>query len=148
ERAREASVIRAPVDGQLTRLAVHGAGETVQAGQTVAEIAPASEPLVFEAMLSNSDIGRVKPGQRGLIKVDAYPYQRYGTLAPEVTWISPDTVTDPAGGRAYRVIVPPAAPAGSATRIPLRLGLTATAEIVVARRRMIELLLDTLRGGG
>src|SRR5437763_12813029 len=107
------------MDGQVTRLNGHEVGESVQPGQTAAEVAPSGAPLVIEAMVANTDVGRVKIGQRVRIKVDAYPYQRYGTLEGEVTSISPDAVADKSGGAAaYRVIITPAAQ----KEIPPRLG--------------------------
>ena len=51
-------------------------------------------------------------------------------------------LADKTGGSAYRVVVSPAA----RKEIPLRLGLSATAEIVTTRRRIIELVVRTLRG--
>jgi multidrug efflux pump subunit AcrA (membrane-fusion protein) len=120
----------------------------VQTGQTVAELAPAGAPLVIEAMVANTDVGRVKAGQRVRIKVDAYPYQRYGTLEGEVTSIAPDTTADKSGasaGSAYRAIITPL-PSPAAKSIPLRLGLSTTTEIITARPRIIELIVRTLRG--
>jgi multidrug efflux pump subunit AcrA (membrane-fusion protein) len=148
QRALDASMIVAPTAGQVTRLAVHGIGETVQAGQTVAEVAPAGAPLVFQARVANNDVGRVRVGQRATIKVDAYPYQAYGTLEGNVQFIGADAVAERDELPGYRVIVVPAPrpSAPGADAISLRLGLSATVEIVTERRRIIELFLRRVRG--
>lgn len=150
QRDVEASTILAPLDGQITRLAVRGPGETVQQGQTVAELAPLGEPLVFEARVSTSDIGRVSTGQRVKAKVDAYPHQRYGLVDGHVSDVSPDVTVTGREPAAFSVLVTPELRTQRSSRrsIPLRLGLTATAEIVTARRRLVELLLRSLSGEG
>jgi multidrug resistance efflux pump len=144
-RALAASMVVAPLDGQLIRLGVRGAGETVQPGQVVAEVAPAGAPLVFEAQVANGDIGRVRPGQRARIKVDAYPHHRYGAIAATVAAIAPGATAEAGAGLTYRVVLTPSP--SPRRRIPLRLGLAATVEIVARRRRLIELFVDSLRGG-
>lgn len=149
QRALDAGMIVSPAAGQLTRLSVRGAGETLAAGQTVAEIAPGDAPLVFEAQVPSSDIGRVGVGQAAIIKVDAYPHQEFGTVSGRVLSVSPDAAPTANGGTAYRVVIVPAVPAPRPGQKPilLRLGLGATVEIVAERRRIIDLLLRSIRGG-
>jgi multidrug resistance efflux pump len=149
ERALDASMILAPSDGQVTRLTVRGPGQVVQAGQIVAEMAPANAPLIFEARLPLDSIGRVRLGQTARIKLDAYPFQQYGTLEGTLTYLSADAVTEGNAPPSYRAIVVPAArPEDPAARkIVLRLGLSATVEIVAKRRRLIELFFRGRDGG-
>lgn len=148
ERALSAGMILAPTAGQLTRLGVRGPGESVNAGQLLAEIAPGTAPLVFEAQVPSADIARVAVGQSVLLKVDAYPYQEYGVLNGRVVAVSPDVSATASGGAAYRVILAPEAPPTQTGRgrITLRLGLGATAEIVVDRHRILDLLFRAVRG--
>jgi HlyD family secretion protein len=149
QRTVDAGMIVAPAAGQLTRLSVRGVGEAVAVGQTVAEVAPGDAPLVFEALVPSSDIGRVSVGQRAILKVDAYPHQEFGTVNGRVLYISPDAAPTPNGGSAYRVTLAPTVPTPRPGQKPivLRLGLGATAEIVAERRRIIDLLLRAIRGG-
>lgn len=147
-RALDASMIVAPMTGQLTRLVVQGAGETVQPGQTVAEVAPAGSPLIFEARVANSDAGRLRAGLPVRLKVDAFPHQEYGTVAGTVTYFSPDALSAPDGSSYYRVLIAPTGtvpPRFGKKQIVTRLGMSATAEIVAGKKRIIQLL---LRGAG
>lgn len=149
ERTVRGSMIVAPMTGQLTRLHVNGVGEAVQAGQTVAEVAPTGAPLVFEARVANRDVGDLRIGLSVRLKVAAFPYQEYGTVGGTVTSVSPDAVVAPDGLSYYRVlIVPTTLPATRTDRkqLTLRLGLAATAEIVTARKRIAEYLIRTVRG--
>jgi len=149
QRAMENSMIVAPMTGQLTRLQVHGVGEAVQAGQTVAEVAPANAPLVFEAQVANSDVGRLRVGLPAKLKVDAFPHQEYGTVDGTVTYVSPDAAAAPDGGSYYRVRIAPGPlrPRPGKKPVVLRLGLSARAEIIADRSRIIDLLIRSLRGG-
>lgn len=148
-RAVEASILVSPMSGRVTRLGVRGIGETVQPGQTLAEIAPEGAPLVFQTAVDSADMGRLRPGETARIKVHAFPHQEYGVLEGTVESISPDTQPQEGGAAAYRVIVRPLSeqPTRAGKPIELRLGMTATVEIVTERRRIIDLFLKQVRGG-
>lgn len=149
QRAVDASIVTAPMDGQVTRLALRGVGETVQPGQTVAEIAPAGSPLMFEAAVLPSDVGRLRVGQTARVKVHAFPHQEYGVVEGIVVSVSPDTQAQGEASPAYRVVVRPEAAREKQAGKPieLRLGLTATVEVVTERRRIVDLFLNQVRGG-
>lgn len=82
--------LRAPVDGLVQSVNVTTTGEVVTPAQTLVSIVPKDTPLIVEATLSNDDVGFVKVGQHVEIKVDTFPFQKYGTIPGTVTWISPD----------------------------------------------------------
>ena len=52
------------------------------------------DALEVEARLLNKDIGFVQPGQRAAVKVEAFPYTRYGYLNGTITEVSNDAVQD------------------------------------------------------
>lgn len=139
--------LRAPVDGVVSLLEVRKSGEVVQPGQTIAEIAPEAAPLVLEAVLPAREAGFVKLGDRAQVKFDAYPYQDYGIVAGKVTAISPDSKVDERIGAVYRVEIAldRAIVTKESEAIRLKAGQTATAEIVIRRRRIAEVLLDPIR---
>ncbi len=62
--------IAAPAAGTVSRLNVHP-GQILQAGQPVAEFVPIQTYVV--ANFKETDAGRIRPGQRAKIAVDAYP---------------------------------------------------------------------------
>ncbi len=141
------SQIVAPTGGVVTRLDVHTVGAVVHSGQLVAAIAPAGAPLVIEAHVLNKDVAFVRPGLPVKIKLDAFPYQDYGTLDGDVLDISPDAQGDEEQNSYYKVTVglhQTAMQAGD-KRIPLRPGLSATAEIVVERKSVLALFLEPFR---
>ena len=50
-----------------------------------------------EAWLRNRDVGFVAPGQAAVVKIETYPFTRYGTLAGRVRGVSADAVAQDDG---------------------------------------------------
>lgn len=139
--------LTAPVNGVVLALNVRNSGEVVQTGQTLAEIAPQTAPLVLQAILPSREAGFVKIGNTAQIKFDAYPFQDYGIVSGKVISISPDTKQSEQLGAVYRVEI-------SLNRnyvianhqtIKFKPGQTATAEIIIRRRHIADILLDPIR---
>ena len=137
---------RAPVDGIVSRLNLKNAGETVQPGQTIAEIAPRNAPLVLSAVLPDREAGLVKKGMPVKVKFDAYPYQNYGIISGKVISLSSDAERNEQG-TVYRVKVELERDYVNAGQraIKLRAGQTASADIIIRRRRLAEILFDPIR---
>lgn len=85
--------LTAPVAGTVQQLSVHTLGGVVTTAQTLMEIVP-DDALEVEARLQNRDIGFVEPGQRAAVKIEAFPYSRYGYLDGTITEVSNDAVQD------------------------------------------------------
>ncbi|NJO79371.1 MAG: HlyD family efflux transporter periplasmic adaptor subunit [Cyanobacteria bacterium RM1_2_2] len=134
-----------PVDGTISALNVDHQGEIVQAGQTIAEIAPNHAPLVLSAVLPSQEAGLVKEGMPVQMKFDAFPYQNYGIVSGTVESISPDAKSDEKLGVVYQVKISLDQAGQNQAAISFKAGQTATAEIVVRRRRIMEILLEPIR---
>ena len=66
----------------------------VTPAQPIITIVPDGTPLVVEAMALNKDIGFLKEGQKAEVKLDTFPFQKYGTIKGKVVSISPDAFED------------------------------------------------------
>jgi hemolysin D len=93
ERKAGLQLLTAPVDGVVQQLAVHTVGGVVTPAQALAVVVPLDANLEIEAMVSNSDIGFVSPGQEAEIKVDTFNFTRYGLLHGHVLSVSRDAVS-------------------------------------------------------
>jgi hemolysin D len=145
--------IYAPINGTVSSVQVKNVGEVIQPGQTIAELALQKVPLVLEAQLPNREAGFAKVGMPVHIKLDAYPYQEFGMLSGQVQSISPDAQTDPKLGEVYKLKIKLERSyiLSKGRPIPLKIGQTANAEIVIRQRRIISFLFDPieqLRKGG
>ena len=138
---------KAPVDGLVSSLDLQNPGTVIQAGQTIAEIAPKGMPLLLSAILPNREAGFVKEGMPVRIKFDAYPYQDYGVISGKIVSISADAETNDQLGEIYRVKVELDRDYITENRqkIEFKAGQTATADIVIRRRRIVDVLLEPIR---
>jgi hemolysin D len=105
-------------------------------------IVPDDEPLVVEALLLNRDAGFVRAGMKVAVKLDAYPFTRYGTLQGVVERVSPDSTVDQQRGLVFpvrvRLVDPRLVVDGRAAK--LSPGMSVQAEVVTGRRRVIDYL--------
>jgi multidrug resistance efflux pump len=131
EREREKSVLRAHVDGIVTVGEVK-VGDYLEGGRPVFAIA---QELGFraDAAVSSADIGRLRVGMTARIKLDAFDYQKYGTLEGTITYISPDSEVAEERRLYYVVRIRLDAP-----RLPVKLGMLGQAEIVTGEERVLS----------
>ena len=139
------TTITAPVDGTVLSLTVKTIGGVVNAGQQLAQIVPEKVPHYVDAALDNQDVGFVKSGQRVVVKVATYPFQRYGYLEGTVENISPDAIQDDKKGLIYKAKIKLNDDKSSKqNQLKLLPGMSVSAEITTGQRRIIEFFLDPL----
>ncbi|WP_417484085.1 HlyD family type I secretion periplasmic adaptor subunit [Maricaulis salignorans] len=136
--------LTAPVDGIINAINVTTIGEIAQPGEPVITLVPAGAALYVEAYLLNKDVGFVAIGQEVRIKLEAFPFMRYGHLDGIVEQVSPDAIVDEARGLVYPArirVVTNNLHVNGQTPI-LSAGMAATVEIKTGRRRVIAFLLS------
>ncbi len=144
---REASMsLLAPVDGIVQQLGVHTLGGVVTPAQPLMVIVPLDNPLEIEAMVSNRDVGFVFPGQPVEIKVDTFPFTKYGTLEGEIVSVSSDAIQHEVHGAVFTARVRLASDRLRVDEriVPLSPGMTVVVEIRTGQRRLIEYFLGPL----
>nr|WP_236545936.1 HlyD family type I secretion periplasmic adaptor subunit [Photorhabdus akhurstii] len=139
--------LRAPVDGVVQQLAIHTLGGVVQSAQQLMVIVPDDTPLEAEVMVLNKDVGFVHAGQPVEIKVDSFPYTRYGTIRGKVAHVSKDAVKDEQLGLIFpaQIQMERSSIAMDEHEVPLQAGMSITAEIRTGERRVIDYLLSPLQ---
>ena len=112
------------------------------------EIVP-NDTLEAEVTVENKDVGFVKVGQRVAVKIEAFPYTRYGMLEGEVSEVSNDAVLDKKQGLVFTAHV-----RLKANRIwidkqwiALTPGMAVTAEIKTGTQTVAQYLLGPLIEG-
>ncbi len=138
--------LSAPVDGTVQQLAVHTVGGVVTPAQPLMVIVPKDNPIEVEAYVENKDIGFVNEGQEAVVKVETFPFTRYGTIAARVTHVSNDAVNDEKRGLVFpaRVNLARATIQVENKRVNLSPGMAVTVEVKTAQRRVIEYFLSPL----
>jgi hemolysin D len=167
----ERTKLLAPTDGVVQQTAVTTVGQVVTTGQQLIVITPIAGKLQVEALVPNLDIGFIKLGQTAAIKVDAFPFTRFGVLHGKVIKIASGAIDEQDAKRALanataaaNVTPAPAAAPGQPesfvfpvtialdettmkvdnAMIPLTPGMTVTVEIKTDSRRVIDYLLSPL----
>lgn len=137
------SLIRAPEDGVIQEMEIHTVGGIVTPAQTLMKLAPEHAELQVEATLLNKDIGFVKPGQEARLKIDSFPYTKYGFINGRILFISKDAVIDEDLGPVYqmRVSMEKDFINVDGQDINLSPGMSVVTEIKTGKRRMIEYIL-------
>lgn len=140
--------IRAPVDGIVTTVTFADLGAQVDEKTPVALIAPKDARKVLEIEINERDRAFLKPGMPVRIKVNAFPYQRYGVLTGELEHIAPSSNTKPDTKQIVykaRVGLQQDHFMVNDVATPIRYGMAAKVEIVVDTRRLIDLAIDPFR---
>jgi hemolysin D len=139
--------LRAPVAGTVQQLAVHTVGGVVTPAQPLMVIVPRDAPLLAEATIDNDDIGFVEPGQTVTVKLDTFPFTRYGTVGATVRSVNADAVPDDQRGAVFvaRLDLDRKHLDIEGRPVPLGPGMTLRAEIQTGRRPVIDYLLGPVR---
>jgi membrane fusion protein len=144
-----AYVLRAPVAGRVTALTAR-VGQPVNPGTQLMAIVPEGSRLTAELAVPSAAIGFIKPGQDVRLALDAFPYQRFGTVKGTVRTVAktPVNTSGPGGTNlaVYPVTVDVIEPRISAYgRLePLVPGMTLTARIIAERQSLLEWLFEPL----
>ncbi|UTH76395.1 HlyD family type I secretion periplasmic adaptor subunit [Chromobacterium sp. IIBBL 290-4] len=145
-RQREARMqLRAPVNGTVQQLVVHTVGGVVTQAQTVLEIVP-DDTLEVEANIENKDIGFVRAGQQAIVKVESFPFSRYGYLDGKVLKVSNDAVSDRKLGLIFpsRLHLSQNRIRVEDTWVKLSPGMAVTVEVKTGRRSVAAYFLSPL----
>jgi hemolysin D len=134
----------------VQQLAVHTAGGVVTEAQVLMVIVPEGADMNAEVTLENKDIGFVRAGQRAAIKLDTFPYTRYGTVEGEVALVTADAVNDDKRGAIFPATVTMKQKLidVDGKMVKLAPGMNLVAEIKTGKRRVIEYLLSPIQKAG
>jgi hemolysin D len=144
---------------------VHTLGGVVTPAQQVLRIVPADGEVEVDAVVANQDVGFVEVGQEAEIKIDTFPFTRYGLIHGRVERVAHDepqseqqrrqgsqaASDEPANVERARQLVYTARIALQEKGCvidgkPLELapGIAVTAEIKTGKRRVLDYLLSPL----
>lgn len=134
-----------PVDGVISQLAIHTIGGVVEAAKPIMVVVPTDGALVAEVKIMNRDIGSVRPGDSVAIKLEAFPFTRYGTVAGRVESIGSDAVEDEKLGLVYpaRIVLGKVA-SKRVNTIRADVGMQVTADIRTGSRSILSYLISPI----
>lgn len=142
--SKEYQNITAPVSGYINKIAVNTIGETVSTAQELITIVPIDAEMEMVCYVKNMDIADIEVGDEAEIKLEAYPYNKYGTVSGTITYISPSAFINEQMGSVYLVKINPE---NISESIDIMSGLTGMVEIKTNKRSVMEYFLDPIIKG-
>lgn len=148
-------VLTAPADAMVQDIAPLSQGSVAQAAEKIFTLVPLGTALDAEVQIDSIDVGHVKTGDVAHVKLDAFPFQKHGTLEAKVRTLSEDafkrdTPNPDTGTSAYyisRLDLGKDTLKNMDPHARLLPGMTLTAEIVVGKRTVLSYLLWPLTKG-
>ena len=141
--------LSAPITGNVTALTMR-AGQRVGPQNQIMAIVPEGSTLRAELNVPSQAIGFVKVGQEVRLAIDAFPYQRFGTVTGTVRTVASSALTQQ-GPNGSVISVYPVVVELQDTEISafgrmeaLVPGMTLTARIVTENQSLIEWLFEPL----
>jgi len=142
--------LRAPCNAMVHEIANFSVGSAVREAEALITLVPLDSGIELEVEVQPQDIGKVHIGSEVRVKLNSFPFQKYGTLDGVVRNISEDSFQkqqgEPGAARTYyraRITL-----SGKLRNIEkdFRLipGMECQAEIRVGERRIIEYLVHPL----
>lgn len=153
--ARGALAVSAPVTGVIATQLVKP-GQAVQAGQPLLSLLPGNGMLEAELLVPSRAIGFIEPGDKVLLRYQAYPYQKFGHQQGTVTRISRSALSSgelgalignaQQGEPFYRITVALARQTVTAYGKAelLKPGMLLEADVLGEKRRLIEWVFEPL----
>ncbi|MDP1690697.1 MAG: HlyD family type I secretion periplasmic adaptor subunit [Burkholderiaceae bacterium] len=147
EQRQRLTQLSAPVAGTVQQVAVHTEGGVVTPAQVLMVVVPRDAEVTAEVVIDNKDIGFVRPGQAVEVKLETFPFTRYGTVPATVKRMAADAVADEKRGAIFPATLTLARSSIdiNGQRVALAPGMNLSAEIKTGRRRVADYLLSPIR---
>ena len=144
--------MRAPMDGIVLEVAKKSRGSVIKEGETLVSMVPAQGDLVAEIKVDASEISFVKRDADVRVKIDAFPFQKFGLIQGKLGKISADALESASAGMQspqnyYSGLVDLKTfdPALRTPDIELKPGMTLTAEIMTQKRSVLSYITYPIR---
>ena len=143
------TTLRSPVNGIVQRLYINTIGGVISPGNNILDIVPQEDSLLVEVKIRPADIAYVNVGQFARLKFSAYDFAIHGSLQGIVTFVSADTITNDEGESFFLVRVKPNKPflGVKSGELPIKIGMTAEADIITAKKTILSYLTEPVHRG-
>ena len=101
EQRRRLTQLTAPVAGTVQQVAVNTEGGVVTPAQVLMVVVPRDAEVTAEVVIDNKDIGFIRAGQAVEVKLETFPFTRYGTVPAQVKRMAADAVADEKRGAIF-----------------------------------------------
>jgi membrane fusion protein, hemolysin D len=92
-RRNSVTLLAAPGDAIVLEVAQRSVGSVLKEAEALYTLVPLDSPLEAEVSVEGLDVGNVETGAEARLKLEAWPFQKHGTLSGKVRTVSNDTFT-------------------------------------------------------
>ena len=135
-------LIESPIDGKISFASFLQENQQLQNNQTVCYINPDNTQYFAEVYIPQNNFGKVKQGQKVLLKLPAYPFQEFGAITGKLDFIAA-IATDT--GYLAKVLLPNGLLTNYKKQVLYHEGLYAQVEIITEDLKLSDRLLNQLR---
>jgi HlyD family secretion protein len=153
DKRRNLVTLYAPQDAVVLEIAKLSPGSVVQGAETFFTLVPLNTRLEAEVQINSIDIGFIKVGDEVQIKLDAYPFQKHGTIEAKIRTISEDAFRrdqNKSMGDAYylsRINLESIHLKNMKETSRLMPGMTLSAEVVVGKKTIMSYMMWPITKG-
>lgn len=142
--SKDYQYITAPVSGHINSINVNTIGAAVTSAQELVTIVPDNTPVEMVCYVKNMDIADVEIGMETEIKLEAYPYNKYGTVKGKVKYISTSAFVSEQVGSVYLVKIEIT---DKHDDIDIISGLSGSVEIKTDKRTVMDYFIEPIKKG-
>lgn len=136
-------LIKSPSSGKISFLKIWKANQIATSGQELLKVVPENDKIIVKGTVSSEGVGKIKTGQKAIIKVEAYPFEEFGTLDATISNVS----LVPQDDKFYvEFILTNNLTTSYHKVISLKQEMKASAEIITHKRNLLERLFDKVIG--
>jgi HlyD family secretion protein len=144
--------MNAPIDGVILEVAKRSKGSVIKEGETIVSMVPMGGELQAEIKISSSEVSFVKNGADVRVKIDSFPFQKFGLIEGNLTRLGADAIdtnsVSPKAPQTYYsgiVSLRKFDPSLQTPDITLKVGMSLVAEIMVQKRSILSYITYPIR---
>ena len=138
-------ILRAPTDGKINFSTVLQENQSLRAGTELMYVGGNDRRYFGEINIPQVNFGKVKKGQRVLVKFQGYPFEEFGAIEGQIATIAQVPTADNQFFLAT-VLLPRGLKTTAKKTLNYKIGMVASAEIITEDLRLIERIFYQLQG--
>ncbi len=144
----EKYLFKSPADGQISFSQVWSRNQYIKSGEEIFKIVPTQESgeIIARCELPVAGAGKVKKGSTASIRLDAFPYQEYGSIPTQVDKISliPNMIGEGEFAYQLELNLPQNLISSYGRELPFRQQMKGTAIIITEDKRIFHRVFEKL----
>lgn len=135
-------LLTAPIDGKIAFASFFQENQQVKTNQALCFIIPENSSYYAEVSIPQSNLGKVKIGEKVLLKLPSYPYEEYGALEGKLVFIS-NIATD--SGYVAKVVFNNGLITNYNKQVQYKDGLLAQGEVITEDLLLSDRLINSIK---